>query len=164
MRSFVIIPQNCPIRKIDAYGRSCYNFGMKWKYNAANEKERKPRLRERISWASVKAFVRKCLRLIFNPRLLLCLFFAWMITNGWSYVFVALGVWLKIKWMLSVGATYIGFLWIPFTPEKLLTVMIAILLMKLFFPKDESTLGVLHEWKQKLRAKMKRFAVRRRGS
>lgn len=137
---------------------------MKWKFNVARVKERKQRLRKRFSWTNIKAFARKCLRLVFNPRLLLCLFFAWMITNGWSYVFVALGVWLKIKWMLSVGAAYLGFLWIPFTPEKLVTVMIAMLLMKFFFPKDERTLGVLREWKQNLRSKMKRFAVQRRGN
>lgn len=77
---------------------------------------------------------------------------------------MALGVWLKVKWMLSVGAAYLGFLWIPFTPEKLVTVMIAMLLMKFFFPKDERTLGVLREWKQNLRSKMKRFAVQRRGN
>lgn len=124
----------------------------------------KSKRRRRFSCVRIRTFVQKCLRLIFNPHMLLCLFAAWMITNGWSYVFVALGVWLKVNWLLSVGTAYVSLLWIPFTPEKLATVAIAMLLMKIFFPKDERTLGVLHEWRQELRTKMKRSAAQRKGS
>lgn len=101
------------------------------------------------------------MQLILNPRLLLCLLIAWMITNGWSYIFFGLGMLLEINWMMVAGAAYMSFLWIPFTPEKLLTVIIAMLLLKLLFPKDEKTLGVFREMRQKLRSK-KRSACRRK--
>ena len=34
--------------------------------------------------------IKKWVMVVLNPRLLLCLFVAWMITNGWSYVFTVL--------------------------------------------------------------------------
>ena len=80
---------------------------------------------------------------IANPRWLLCFGIAWIITNGWSYVFLALGQILHLTWMTAVGGGYLAFLWFPFTPEKLLTIAIALGLLRLLFPKDEKTLGVL---------------------
>ena len=68
-----------------------------------------------------------------------------MITNGWSYVVTAFGAYFGITWMVAVGATYMGLLWFPFTPEKIVTVIIAIFLLKLLFPKDERTLAVLRK-------------------
>ena len=71
-----------------------------------------------------------------RPKMLLCFGIAWFITNGWSYLFVALGGFLHIKWMIAIGTAYLGFLWLPFTPEKIITVAISIWLAKAFFPKD----------------------------
>ena len=93
----------------------------------------------------IKEKLKKWVLFLLNPRLLLCLFIAWMITNGWSYVLAAAGAFLEIKWMIAVGAAYAGFLWLPFTPEKIITVIIAIFLLRLFFPKDKRTLLVLRE-------------------
>ena len=95
--------------------------------------------------------VKKWLMVILNPRLLLCLFIAWMITNGWSYVFTVLGGLLEIQWMVITGTAYMSLLWVPFTPEKILTVIIAIFLMRLIFPRDEKTIGVLKEELHKLK-------------
>lgn len=95
---------------------------------------------------------KKWLMVILNPRLLLCLFIAWMITNGWSYVFTVLGTWLDIPWMLITGTAYMGLLWVPFTPEKILTVIIALFLMRLIFPNDEKTIGVLKQELHKLKS------------
>ena len=117
---------------------------------------RRQRLREKLSWANIRQTVKKCLMVILNPRLLLCLLIAWMITNGWSYIFFGLGMALEINWMAAAGAAYMSFLWIPFTPEKLLTVIIAMLLLKLLFPRDEKTLAVLRQWRESLRSKKKR--------
>ena len=75
--------------------------------------------------------------------LLLCLAIAWMITNGWSYVLFGLGMLMKIHWMRVVGGAYMSFLWLPFTPEKVVTVLLAIALMRLLYPRDRRTLGVL---------------------
>ena len=98
-----------------------------------------------FSKENVKKKLKKIARFIFNPRLLLCLGIAWMITNGWCYVFAALGTLLDITWMTVVGVTYAGLLWIPFTPEKILTVIIAIFLLRVIFPNDKNTLAVLKE-------------------
>ena len=84
-----------------------------------------------------------------NPRLLLCVGIAWMITNGWSYVLLGVGTYFGIGWMIAVASAYLAFLWVPLTPEKIITVFLAILLMKRLFPKDEKTLGTLIKMKEK---------------
>ena len=75
-----------------------------------------------------------------------------MITNGWSYVMLALGSLLGIKWMIAVSGAYIAFLYLP-SPEKIVTLAIAMFLLKRLFPNDEKTLGVLREMKDKIKAK-----------
>ena len=101
----------------------------------------------------IKAFLKKWVQFFLNPRLLLCVFIAWMITNGWSYVFISLGAIMDIKWMAAVGGIYAGLLWFPFTPEKIITAIIAIFLLKLIFPQDKKTLLVLHEQLEKAKRK-----------
>ncbi len=91
----------------------------------------------------MKNKLQKLLSFLLNPRLLLCLGMAWLITNGWSYLFVILGGYYRIGWMVAVGSGYLAFLWLPFTPEKLVTIALAILFLRLFFPKDEKTLAAL---------------------
>ena len=109
-----------------------------------------------------KAFMKKWVQFFLNPRLLLCVFIAWMITNGWSYVFLALGTSLGITWMAVAGAAYMGFLWFPFTPEKIVTLLIAIGLMRLFFPKDEKTLGVLRQELAELKESIRKASEKRK--
>ena len=91
-----------------------------------------------------KRLVVKILQFVLNPRLLLCFGIAWMITNGWSYVMLAVGTWLGVPWMIAVASAYLTILWLP-SPEKILTCAIAILLLRLLFPKDKYTLGVLQD-------------------
>ena len=104
----------------------------------------------------LKIFLQKVIRFIANPRLLLCLAVAWMITNGWSYVLFALGTWRGIPWMVSVGGAYLAFLWLPVSPEKLATVAIAMALLRWLFPNDRQTLGVLREMGEKLKENIKK--------
>ena len=92
----------------------------------------------------IKGLLVKALRFILNPRLLLCFGIAWMITNGWSYLMLAVGTWLGVPWMIAVASAYLAILWLP-SPEKILTCAIAILLLRLLFPKDKYTLGVLQD-------------------
>jgi adenylate kinase family enzyme len=87
--------------------------------------------------------VRRVLVFFLNPRLLLCFGLAWMITNGWAYLFLTLGAILGIPWMAAVGGAYAALLWLPFTPEKIITIPLAILLLRLLFPNDKATLAVL---------------------
>lgn len=72
---------------------------------------------------------------------LLCFGVAWMITNGWSYLFIILGN----KTMRIIGTSYLAFLWLPTTPEKLITIPIACYLVKHIFPKDFETLKKIKE-------------------
>ncbi len=58
---------------------------------------------------------------------------AWMITNGWSIVFIFLGSLLEIPWMVTVGGTWYALLWLPFMPEKIVTIAIAIFIRKMLF-------------------------------
>ena len=100
----------------------------------------------------MKEKIKKVILFIANPRLLLCFGIGWMITNGWSYVMFAFGVMFEISWMTAVAGAYLAALWTPFTPEKILTVIIAIWLLKILFPKDTKTLAVLIEMKNKFTA------------
>jgi hypothetical protein len=91
----------------------------------------------------IKGFLKTALQFILNPRLLLCIGLGWMITNGWSYVLFGMGTWLENEWMLAVSGAYLAFLWLPVSPEKLVTVTIAITLLRWLFPNDQKTLGIL---------------------
>lgn len=119
-------------------------------------KEYMQRLKKACSRDNIRDNAKRITRFLLNPRLLLCLLIAWMITNGWSYVFFVVGMFLKINWMRVVGATYMGLLWLPFTPEKLITLLIAIGLLRLFFPHDRRTLGVLRAKLSALRIRMRK--------
>ncbi len=109
----------------------------------------------------VEKKLKKVLQFIINPRLLICVLIAWMITNGWSYVLFALGTYFEIGWMAAVGGAYLAFLWLPISPEKLLTFTIAIGLLRWLFPNDQKTLGVLKELHAKAKAAMQRKKEKR---
>ena len=106
----------------------------------------------------IKEILKKLVLFILNPRLLLCVGIAWMITNGWSYVLFGIGTLFEIGWMIAVSSTYMALLWFPFTPEKILTMIIAIFLLKLLFPKDERTLGILLDLHKMV---VEKFKIRR---
>lgn len=107
----------------------------------------------------IKNFIKKAVQFLLNPRLLLCYGLGWLITNGWSYILFVLGTWLNIGWMVAVSGAYLTFLWLPISPEKIITVAITMWLMKVLFPNDTKTLGVLRESYAKLKAAV---AVKRR--
>lgn len=92
---------------------------------------------------------------ITNPRLLLCVGIAWLITNGWSYILLGIGTYWEIGWMIAVATAYLTFLWLPISPEKIVTVAIAMALLRFLFPHDEKTLGILKQSYAKLKAAIK---------
>ena len=104
----------------------------------------------------MKERIRKIFRFLLNPRLVLCVAIAWMITNGWSYILFAVGTLLGIHWMTAAAGAYLAFLWIPFTPEKIVTCAIAIALLRWLFPNDEKTLAVLRRWYEKAKSAVHR--------
>ena len=99
----------------------------------------------------LKKNIKRILQFLLNPRFLLCFGIGWMITNGWAYVMFAMGTFLDIKWMIAVGGGYLTLLWLPFSPEKIITVAISIWLLKIFFPQDTKTLAVLKVMYRKIK-------------
>lgn len=110
----------------------------------------------------IKGIVRRVLEFFLNPRLLLCFGLAWFITNGWSYVFAAVGSALNITWMYVIGFSWMTFLWFPFTPEKIITLFITLFLLRRLFPSDQKTLGVILREQAVLKASMARAKQNRR--
>ncbi|MBQ1946266.1 MAG: hypothetical protein II343_04980 [Clostridia bacterium] len=104
----------------------------------------------------MKERLKKIAQFLLNPRLVICVAIAWMITNGWSYVLFALGTFFHIQWMTVVAGAYLAFLWIPFTPEKIFTFAIAIALLRWLFPQDQKTLAVLRRWYEKAKNAVRR--------
>ena len=116
-------------------------------------KELLAKLKENLTGEKLKHNLKKTLQFIANPRLLVCLLLGWMITNGWSYIVFGLGVFFDIPVMIGIASAYLAMLWVPFTPEKIFTVIIAIALLKQFFPNDEKTLKKLENLYAKYKVK-----------
>lgn len=110
----------------------------------------------------MKKTIKKILQFLLNPHLLICFGLAWVITNGWSYVALAVGTLLQIPWLIAVAGAYMTFLWFPFTPEKIVTVIISMALLRVLFPNDEKTLGILREMYAKVKFKSKKIKEKRR--
>ena len=110
----------------------------------------------------LKSFIKNAIEFILNPRLFLCLGIAWMITNGWVYIASAISAYFKIGWLGAISAAYLTALWLPLTPEKIITVIIAIFLLRLFFPNDQRTLKKLYDTKAKLIASTKKMSKKRK--
>ena len=101
----------------------------------------------------MKDKIKKAIQFIINPRLVLCVGIAWFITNGWSYVLLGIGTSCNIGWMTAVASGYLAFLWLPISPEKLVTVALAMILLRWLFPNDQKTLGRLKKLRDKLKKK-----------
>ena len=116
----------------------------------------------------LRIILRRAARFVLNPRLLLCFGIAWIITNGWSYILLGLGTWLENEWMIGVASAYLLFLWLPISPEKIVTFAISIVLLRWLFPNDEKTLGVLKQTyadlKRALRLKKEQRKEKKQGS
>ncbi len=98
-----------------------------------------------------------------NPRLLFCLAVGWFLTNGWAYCALGVGVYFETDWMRNVATVYLGLLWLPGTPEKIITVGIAIALLQLWFPSDTRTLALLKSKQKQLFASVKKQYARCRA-
>lgn len=110
-----------------------------------------------------KKRIKKIVAFFANPRFLLCFFLAWLITNGWSYLLLIAGALFEINWMKAVSSAYIAILWLPISPEKLITIAIAIVLLRALFPRDQKTLAALRAWRDALLEKRKRRKTKKRS-
>ena len=82
-------------------------------------------------------------------------------TNGWAYILLLIGSLLRISWMIAISGAYMALLWFPFTPEKLITWMIAMVLLKRLFPNDRKTLGVLKSLHAQTKEKIEKYRDRK---
>ena len=111
----------------------------------------------------MKEKLKKSVQFIMKPRLLLCFGLAWIITNGWSYIGFAVGTYFGIVWMIAVGGGYLAFLWLPVSPEKIVTVAISIVLLRFLFPNDQKTLAVLLHMRDKIKLKRQQKKEQKNG-
>lgn len=112
-------------------------------------KEKFERFKESFTGPALKKKLKKFLLFIANPRLILCFMIGWVITNGWSYIMFGFGTYYEIEWMIAVSGAYLAFLWLPISPEKIVTCAIALALLRWLFPNDQKTLAVLRAWYEK---------------
>ncbi len=90
---------------------------------------------------------------------------AYLLVTGWSLVFIAVGTYADIDWMLAVGTAYYAFLWTPFAVEKAISIPLAIWFhVKLFGNKGREYTYLLdmHEQAKADWEKLKRYWNRKK--
>ena len=105
-----------------------------------------------IYWNILKEKIKPFL----NWKFVVSFFFAWMITNGWSYIALGIGVVFEVSWLITVAGGYQTFLWLPCTPEKIVTIPLAICIHRLLFPRDFKNIEKLNRIFEKEKRKLKR--------
>lgn len=100
--------------------------------------------------------IRPWIRALTNPHLLVSLGIAWFLTNGWAYCAVGVGMWREIGWLRNAGTVWLGLLWLPGTPEKLVTFALAMGILRVLFPEDTRTLAVIRHKRQQLTERFRR--------
>ena len=96
-------------------------------------------------WTKIKTYISPFL----NWRILVIYVPIWFIMSGWTYLFIYLGTRHHVGWMLAAGTFWATALWLPFTPEKLITVPLTLYLyVKLFGSGNEKLEHMLVEARQ----------------
>ncbi len=93
-------------------------------------------------------FVLRWMEFLTRPHFICCFLIAWFLTNGWSYVGLIVGSILHLPLLKGICGGYVALLWMPFTPEKLITLTITIFLLKKLYPEDEEGLRILLNMKK----------------
>ena len=79
-----------------------------------------------------------------NWRILIIYLPIWFLMSGWTYLFIFLGTKYHVGWMLASGTFWATVLWLPFTPEKLITIPLTLYLyVKLFGHKESEKLEAM---------------------
>ena len=69
-------------------------------------------------WTKIKTYISPFL----NWRILIIYLPIWFLMSGWTYLFIYLGTRHHVGWMLAAGTFWATVLWLPITPEKLITI------------------------------------------
>lgn len=94
-------------------------------------------------WLYIKPFL--------TWRIIVCYLPFWFIATGWAWLFSFIGK----GWLRATAITWLGILWLPFCPEKVITIPLAIWLHTKLFPKH-SVPTVLTETLNKEKSKLKK--------
>jgi len=78
-----------------------------------------------MEWQLIKETVKPFLK----PTVFISFGIAWLVTNGWAYVGAAAGNGA----FRAVCVAYLAFIWLPTTPEKLITIPLALWFQKILF-------------------------------
>ena len=103
-------------------------------------------------WIYINPFLNFKLLLIYIP--------IWFLMSGWTYLFIFLGMKYQINWMLISGSTWAGVLWLPCTPEKIITIPLTLLLYtKIFGNKNTKTIEKLNKMHIQAKADLQSFKI-----
>lgn len=94
-------------------------------------------------WLYIKPFL--------TWRIIVCYLPFWFLATGWAWLFSFIGK----GWLRATAITWLGILWLPFCPEKVITIPLAIWLHTKLFPKH-SVPTVLTETLNKEKSKLKK--------
>lgn len=83
-----------------------------------------------------------------NWKFLISFGLAWFITNGWAWLGLIIGNIFHLDVMVGICGSYMAFLWLPFTPEKIITIPLAIWFQTLFFKRDKKLRLQLEDMKK----------------
>jgi hypothetical protein len=78
-------------------------------------------------WLKIKPFL--------TWRILICYLPFWFIASGWTYIALAIGN----AWWKTIAGVWLAWMWMPWCPEKLITIPAAIWLHKKIFPNRATT-------------------------
>ena len=82
-------------------------------------------------------------------RILIIYLPIWFLMSGWTYLFIYLGTHYQVSWMLASGTLWATILWLPITPEKLLTIPLTLFIyIKLFGRRNNKLELMLSEARQ----------------
>lgn len=94
-------------------------------------------------WIYLKPFL--------NWRFLVSYSVPFMLINGWAWIGVFLFPYYK-NWFTIASVSWMTFLWMPFTPEKLVTIPMAIWIHTLIFKHEKRTRAMLDQMYAEARA------------
>lgn len=74
-----------------------------------------------------------------NWRFVLCYFIPWCFTNGWAWVGTILLPIIGPNWFTITATSWMAILWMPWMPENIVIIPIAMLIHRKLFKNDEKT-------------------------
>lgn len=110
-------------------------------------------------WYLIKHLFKKYIKPFLTWRILIIYIPIWFIFSGWSMVGIAIGK----GWFRAVSISWQTFLWMPFCPEKLITIPLTIWLHTKIFPNHSvaSLSEVLSKEQQDFKEKRKKWKKRK---